>query len=253
MNSAMKTALLNSKVNYSIYVRSALFHSTPVLDRKRRNNNWESFRNHNYSKRSRRIHAKQTLLRNVNDYADFLFQKWQNPYDLNEPSSNRGTSWFKKQYSAKGSKKKWGSNQGASSWGRRGFEFCEDYVDVETIFQSRFGGSGFFYWSFVNEDDSQRRSSSYYSNHSGKSWSWRHRNEEQYESESDDSESDERLALGLSAAGPLKLEDVKNAYRTCALKWHPDRHQGSSKAAAEEKFKHCSAAYQSLCDKLAVN
>uniref|UniRef100_A0A803QP12 J domain-containing protein n=1 Tax=Cannabis sativa TaxID=3483 RepID=A0A803QP12_CANSA len=64
--------------------------------------------------------------------------------------------------------------------------------------------------------------------------------------------SSHRLALGLSVSGPLKLEEVKNAYRACALKWHPDRHLGSSKAVAEEKFKLCSAAYQSLCDKLAV-
>ncbi|KAH1070019.1 hypothetical protein GLYMA_03G144900v4 [Glycine max] len=62
-----------------------------------------------------------------------------------------------------------------------------------------------------------------------------------------------RLALGLSVSGPLKLEDVKNAYRPCALKWHPDRHQGSSKAVAEEKFELCSAAYQSLCDSLALD
>ncbi|RZC20683.1 hypothetical protein D0Y65_007166 [Glycine soja] len=63
----------------------------------------------------------------------------------------------------------------------------------------------------------------------------------------------DRLALGLSVSGPLKLEDVKNAYRPCALKWHPDRHQGSSKAVAEEKFELCSAAYQSLCDSLALD
>ncbi|CAA0837478.1 Chaperone DnaJ-domain superfamily protein [Striga hermonthica] len=40
---------------------------------------------------------------------------------------------------------------------------------------------------------------------------------------------DERLALGLPAAGPLNLEDVKIAYRSCALKWHPDHHHNSSK------------------------
>lgn len=77
-----------------------------------------------------------------------------------------------------------------------------------------------------------------------------------YSTDSDSSESDlasHRMALGLSVSGPLKLEEVKNAYRTCALKWHPDRHQGASKAIAEEKFKLCSAAYQSLCDKLAVD
>ncbi|KAL8041570.1 hypothetical protein ABFS82_10G171500 [Erythranthe guttata] len=60
----------------------------------------------------------------------------------------------------------------------------------------------------------------------------------------------DRSALGLSANGPLNLEDVKTAYRSCALKWHPDHHRGFSKAFAEEKFKICNAAYQSLCDKL---
>ncbi|KAG2683301.1 hypothetical protein I3760_10G026000 [Carya illinoinensis] len=137
-------------------------------------------------------------------------------------------------------------------------EFCEeDDVDVETIFRSAFGGNRFFYWSFINEENSQWRSSSNYNNF-GRSWNWRYRNEETYDSssESESSETDmasDRLALGLSASGPLQLEDVKNAYRVCALKWHPDRHQGSSKAVAEEKFKLCSAAYQSLCDKLAVS
>ncbi|KAL3637314.1 hypothetical protein CASFOL_019613 [Castilleja foliolosa] len=65
---------------------------------------------------------------------------------------------------------------------------------------------------------------------------------------------DDRLALGLHAAGPLKIEDVKTAYRSCALKWHPDHHQkASSKAFAEEQFKKCNAAYQSLCDELSAS
>ncbi|KAI7729476.1 hypothetical protein M8C21_020383 [Ambrosia artemisiifolia] len=63
----------------------------------------------------------------------------------------------------------------------------------------------------------------------------------------------ERIALGLSGSGPLSLEDVKNAYRACALQWHPDHHNDSSKAIAAEKFKVCNAAYQSLCDKLMTN
>ncbi|KAL7138597.1 hypothetical protein ABFS83_10G174300 [Erythranthe nasuta] len=63
----------------------------------------------------------------------------------------------------------------------------------------------------------------------------------------------DRSALGLSANGPLNLEDVKTAYRSCALKWHPDHHRGFSKALAEEKFKICNAAYQSLCDKLSAS
>ncbi|CAH2051331.1 unnamed protein product, partial [Thlaspi arvense] len=57
----------------------------------------------------------------------------------------------------------------------------------------------------------------------------------------------ERNVLGLPLCGPLKLEDVKNAFRSAALKWHPDKHQGPSQAAAQEKFKLCVDAYKSLC------
>ncbi|KAH6773656.1 hypothetical protein C2S51_012060, partial [Perilla frutescens var. frutescens] len=57
----------------------------------------------------------------------------------------------------------------------------------------------------------------------------------------------DRKILGLPTSGHLKMEDVKAAFRSSALKWHPDRHQGSARAAAEEKFKHCVDAYKSLC------
>lgn len=91
-----------------------------------------------------------------------------------------------------------------------GFKICEDDdEDVQNIFQSAFGGNPFFYWSFINEEDPQWRSSS---NYRGRSWNWRHRDEEEYESyhEYESSESD-RLALGLNASGPLTIKDVKNA------------------------------------------
>lgn len=60
----------------------------------------------------------------------------------------------------------------------------------------------------------------------------------------------DRKALGLPLAGPLKLEDVKNAYRLSAKKWHPDTNQGPAQAAAQEKFKLCVDAYNSLCSAL---
>ncbi|PNX98551.1 heat shock protein binding [Trifolium pratense] len=152
-------------------------------------------------------------------------------------------------------------NEGSIAEGNH--EFCEDDIDVENILRSAFGGSRGFYWSFINEENPQWERSGNFSNF-GKSWKWRHQSDKGYgSSNGSESESEseclrsnsvsDRLALGLNASGPLKLEDVKIAYRTCALKWHPDRHQGSSKVIAEEKFKRCSAAYQSLCDKLAVN
>ncbi|KAG5012576.1 hypothetical protein JHK86_024837 [Glycine max] len=175
----------------------------------------------------------------------------------------------------------------------RNHEFCKDDFDVETVFWSVFGGNRSYYWSFINEENPQWRSGGF-SNHE-KSWNWRRRSENEYngtstEPESDCSHSDlisDRLALGLGASGPLKLEDVKNVqvllqflfnvilnyflssfslplqcdivqfyetrYRICALKWHPDRHHGSFKVIAEEKLKHCSAAYRPLSDKLALD
>ncbi|KAI9077283.1 hypothetical protein K1719_028503 [Acacia pycnantha] len=255
MNSSMKSALVNSKNTY-MSLRAALFHSTPVLERKRRNH-WDSRFNH-YSKRCRRIHAKQTLLRNMNAYADFLLQSWKDEINGDDPSSSRGTSWFRKPCSAKGRGRNRNDNKESQYYRRRNSDsdFPEEDFDVETIFRSAFGGAQSFYYSFIDEENPRWRRSGRYYNRS-RSWNWSE-DEEYYDSstESDNSDSNlasDRLALGLSAHGPLKPEDVKNAYRACALKWHPDRHQGSSKEIAEEKFKVCSAAYQSLCDKLAIN
>ncbi|CAL5430809.1 unnamed protein product [Camellia sinensis] len=262
---AARPALLNNSQSNPFNIRAALalFHSTPLLDRRRRTH-WDSGggayrdsskRSNHYSKRFRKLHSKQTLLRNVSAFAEHLFQSWHNGFDEYDPSSSQGSSTFRCEYGAKVPKGGRTGTKGSHSSGN--FHFCKDDIDVETIFRSSFGGNRHCYWSFVDEDFSRWRSSSGYSNNYRTSWNWRHGDEEDYDSstESDSSESDlasDRLALGLSANGPLKLEDVKNAYRVCALKWHPDRHQGSSKAVAEEKFKACSAAYQSLCDKLLV-
>jgi hypothetical protein len=147
------------------------------------------------------------------------------------------------------------------------FDFCEvdEDFDVDYVFRTAFGGSRGFSFSFTHEEDEPRwrHHSSRFSNNSNRSWRSKYRldedeEEEDYTSDSSDSESEpnqvsHRQALGLSPSGPLNLKDVKHAYRTCALKWHPDRHQGSTKEAAEAKFKLCSVAYQSLCEKLSVN
>lgn len=43
-------------------------------------------------------------------------------------------------------------------------------------------------------------------------------------------------------------EAIKKAYRALALRWHPDRHQGDAKTAAEARFKAASEAYEVLSD-----
>lgn len=52
----------------------------------------------------------------------------------------------------------------------------------------------------------------------------------------------EVLGVGQSAGA----EEIKKAYRKIALKSHPDKNPGD--AAAEERFKEASEAYQVLCD-----
>ncbi len=43
-------------------------------------------------------------------------------------------------------------------------------------------------------------------------------------------------------------EELKKAYRKQAMEWHPDRHKGSDKEAAEKRFKEINEAYQILSD-----
>jgi molecular chaperone DnaJ len=43
-------------------------------------------------------------------------------------------------------------------------------------------------------------------------------------------------------------DEIKKAYRKLAMKYHPDRNQGETAAAAEEKFKEAKEAYEVLSD-----
>jgi molecular chaperone DnaJ len=54
----------------------------------------------------------------------------------------------------------------------------------------------------------------------------------------------EVLGVTRTASG----EEIKRAYRRLAMKYHPDRNNGSEKADAELKFKECSEAYEILSD-----
>src|SRR5258708_9378479 len=50
----------------------------------------------------------------------------------------------------------------------------------------------------------------------------------------------------LSVSREATDDDIKKAYRQCALKHHPDRNPGDK--AAEDKFKEASEAYAVLSD-----
>lgn len=52
--------------------------------------------------------------------------------------------------------------------------------------------------------------------------------------------------LGVSRSA--SQEDIRKAYRKLAMEWHPDRHQGESKEAAETRFKQISEAHEVLSD-----
>jgi molecular chaperone DnaJ len=56
----------------------------------------------------------------------------------------------------------------------------------------------------------------------------------------------EVLGITRTASG----DEIKRAYRRLAMKYHPDRNNGSDKAEAEAKFKECSEAYEILSDEV---
>eukprot|EP00268_Persea_americana_P049171 TRINITY_DN5247_c0_g2_i2.p1 TRINITY_DN5247_c0_g2~~TRINITY_DN5247_c0_g2_i2.p1 ORF type:complete len:267 (-),score=65.34 TRINITY_DN5247_c0_g2_i2:289-1065(-) len=241
MNTAMKTATMSPQVA-SMALRAAFFHSTPISDRRRRTH-WDSGgslggsskRANCHAKRVRRREAKQTLFRNVSAYADHLFEFWKAGDEEKDQSSSRR---FKRQHRSNGTKKD-SNSYWESQWSQRngGFQFCcSDDEEVENMFRSSFGGEKYFYGSFNHAKKFYWTSSSGYSYYRS-SWNWKSRTDDEDGSPSDCNSSElalasERQTLGLNGSGPLKLEEVKSAYRACALRWHPDRHQGPAKGLA---------------------
>ncbi|KAL6993043.1 hypothetical protein U1Q18_011163 [Sarracenia purpurea var. burkii] len=126
----------------------------------------------------------------------------------------------------------------------------------ETMFQAAFGNR-WYTWSFKSWESYFQKSTNGFEWRDNSNWTNGRNREWQNASdiESDDEScmvgsSSDRTILGLPPKGPLKMEDVKNAFRLSALKWHPDKHQGPSQVMAEEKFKLCVNAYKSLCNVL---
>ncbi|EEF40179.1 heat shock protein binding protein, putative [Ricinus communis] len=168
-----------------------------------------------------------------------------------DPEQPKGTDKKRQPKSSARNSRKFNHNKMKRKFRRESFT---DDDDPETMFQATFGNR-WYTWSF---NESSFRSSTFgfewrehpnQTHHRDKKWNFGTDTESDSESCSIGSYHD-RTILGLPASGPLRIEDVKNAFRMSALKWHPDKHQGPSQAKAEEKFKLCVNAYKSLCDAL---
>ncbi|XP_042422448.1 uncharacterized protein LOC122010112 isoform X1 [Zingiber officinale] len=249
MNTTIRAVLAGHRASSFFPNSVSFFHSTPVLERKRKNRH---ARFNYYAKQKRNMESKRKLVSNLSKYADHLTQRWR----AEDEESFHEIPWFRRHFWAREARKNsfreahWRSYRNKRNGA---FEICpSDDDDIETIFGFAFGGAQFSNSSFNNSEHFQQSSSGSTCHNSSRNWTYETEDETDADASVQQSFAGERLALGLKATGPLKLKEVKNAYRSCALKWHPDRHQGSSKIAAEEKFKCCSAAYQTLCDKLAM-
>nr|CAD1838731.1 unnamed protein product [Ananas comosus var. bracteatus] len=151
-----------------------------------------------------------------------------------------------------GGSKCWQSNQSFYD-----FHDEDDFIHPGSVFETVFGRHRGFAWSYISWENFRLNDTKFTFKWSDESR--RQKARKRIWSESDDDGDDEstnvgsqahRVTLGLPLTGPLKLDEVKSAFRVSALKWHPDKHQGPSQAVAEEKFKLCVNAYNSLCSVL---
>ncbi|CAK9316343.1 unnamed protein product [Citrullus colocynthis] len=245
----------------------ASFHSTPASCEKWKskwkfdggNGKEQSKKYVRYVTRERRADAKRAL-KDLLYNSGSTFQKKESKWGLDghwssdESSDQSGNC--DKRGRAKSSMRNFGKSQHKRP--KRKFRresFFNDFDnDSETIFHATFGNRSYT-WSFDSFKETSQDSAS------GFGWTeppnWKNQRATAWDNSSDcDSDEEttpdvgscsDRTILGLPQTGPLKIEEVKTAFRLSALKWHPDKHQGSSQAMAEEKFKLCVNAYKSLC------
>ncbi|KAL1216001.1 hypothetical protein V5N11_008946 [Cardamine amara subsp. amara] len=242
-------------------IRFSPFHSTSVLSEKSRNNfgsdgaskNSRTSQDEQSSKNSsirftwtvkekRRTGAKKTLdnllfHRGINDPL--------NEWNFGPNPLNRERHMKKKPPPGRGKKPR---DKKTKRWHREGSTDDDFGTDGNNTFESK--------WRDKWTNQSQKASYSRYST-SGFEWreGWSWTSQSQSSKRLNDEPlivgpQSERSLLGLPLDGPIKIDDVKNAFRSAALKWHPDKHQGPSQAAAQEKFKLCVDAYKSLCSEL---
>ncbi|GLJ54537.1 hypothetical protein SUGI_1171310 [Cryptomeria japonica] len=218
-----------------------------------------------YVKRAQRAEAKRALkrLQGINKAPKKLFQGgvtgWEAWRKINQQTWQNANTWknFNNEANSKPrTRVKSNANHSARSRERakenkrksknKNTHFPWDDDPDEKVFEVKLGGR-WFYWSFSKLDEFKNQ----------KSWNWTRRRTYLENDESEDEtlsigSASDRVTLGLAPNGPLKLDDVKQAFRQCALKWHPDKNPGPSKVIAEENFKRCGAAYKALCDAFSV-
>lgn len=262
----------------SVSSQCALFHSTPASCEKwkskfnfdfTRGQQQQPSKNHiRYATRQKRADSKKALKDLLHNYGTSRFSLQDE-----EPicKIGRASNWDSEQEDLSDSSDKKARSKGPSRRAGkvhykrlrrklRKASFTEDFEDHhETVFQATFGNRSFS-WSFKSWQDSnfscnpegfEWRKDSSWTSSKKKEWDTTSETESDHETYVVGSTSD-RTILGLPPRGPLKIEDVKSAFRSSALKWHPDKHQGPSQALAEERFKVCVNAYKSLCTALSA-
>ncbi|KAL1206913.1 hypothetical protein V5N11_001926 [Cardamine amara subsp. amara] len=260
MNTTTIKAAIFRPQSYCSLLKTAFFHSTPVLERKRRSSSSSDCL---FSTCKSNGQKKKRSKKFLKEHQEAVHRAVEEIKREREEALKKKAEEAKK---TKDAKEQRNDKHGSESWRKR--QCCEK--DFEYLFRNLFSESRNFYYSNHREEEPYwwYQSSNFFRNSSWRSKYSFYEGEEEEEKEEEDGyssrnsrgsvsesiqfQASHRQTLGLSPWGPLKLEDVKHAYRTCALKWHPDRHDESTKAVAEAKFKLCSVAYQSLIEKLAV-
>ncbi|KAF2605187.1 hypothetical protein F2Q70_00028733 [Brassica cretica] len=267
MNAVAKTAIFRPQ-NYFSLLNIAFFHSTPVLERKRgsspsssqkskakKNKRSKKFLREHQGKKSnvKKLWHQEKVHRAVEELRRER-EEVNETYNLPKHKQNAAAKKAKENLNTRETADhlwwyhpSWYSGFCMTSWisTHRHYNNEEEVVEEEEELnyedEELYEDLEQYEDEELDEDEDEEEEESY------SSW----RSNFQFGSVlSDPIEASHRETLGLSPWAPLTLEDVKHAYRACALKWHPDHHDDSTKAEAEAKFKFCNVAYESLIKKL---
>lgn len=252
---------------------SSSFHSTPASFAKWRNK-WDCHKSEKGARKASRNYeryvVRQKRAEGKKALKDYLLYGKPSPHLQDGSTGSFANSHAIPRFKTfrKGPQTRWSSKSQQSVHNHRKSKkdkerFCnffhEDHcVHPDDLFEAIFGAHHGFTWSHISWEGFHFGDKSFRFR-----WSGGESRRQRIPSDSEDEESEDesrettsvgshahRVILGLPPCGPLTLEDVKTAFRASALRWHPDRHPGSSQAMAEEKFKLCVNAYNSLCSVL---